>query len=126
METKDLNKYKPTPQEISADIAKWAETMTKWLIRRKSKKYWQIVSFRGLKGGESTGIVDAIAIRKDHKSNSKTFKRGDHFEIVMIQIKGAGGRRPSEPSKEDNKCPRLVSTTMQSTAYCPSGKKRSC
>jgi hypothetical protein len=82
---------------------KWAETMTKWLITYCSKgnKRWQITSFRGSKGQESSGIVDLIAIRKDHRKLVKRpLKKGDLFKIVLIQVKG--GTSPV-PSNEDNK-----------------------
>lgn len=99
----ERKKRKAAPKK-AALAAKWAEIMTKQLIRCKSEKYWQIVSFKGLKGkgSESTGIVDAIAIRKDHKSKSKVFQPGDHFDIVIIQIKGSE-KRAGWPSKCDNR-----------------------
>lgn len=76
----------------------WAKTMTKWLITysTKGKKHWQIVSFEGPRGGESTGIVDRLAIRKNHKLSTKSLKRGDLFEIVLIQVKGGVSKWPTE------------------------------
>src|SRR4030095_12015252 len=86
--------------------AKWATTMTKWRIgfqtngKRlgsptvKPTRRWQLVSFPGPAGRESAGIVDLMAIRKDHAKSSRRFKRGDFFEIILIQIKGGGARRP--------------------------------
>ncbi len=71
--------------------------MTKWLItynRRQGVK-WQLVEFGGQTGAESVGIVDLIAIRKDHRSGLAPLKRGDLFDIVLIQTKGGGARRPS-------------------------------
>ncbi|MFQ5853564.1 MAG: hypothetical protein ACE5JU_23650 [Candidatus Binatia bacterium] len=50
--------------------------------------------FPGPAGRESAGIVDLIAIRKDHGTNNNKFKRGDLFEIILIQIKGGGARLP--------------------------------
>jgi len=87
--------------------AKWATTMTKWRIgfetrgRRLAKpgvkpaRRWQLVGFPGPAGRESAGIVDLMAIRKDHSKNNGKFKRGDLFEIILIQIKGGGARRPN-------------------------------
>ena len=87
--------------------AKWATIMTKWRIgfetggRRLTKpgvdpvRRWQMVGFPGPAGRESAGIVDLIAVRKDHATANGVFKRGDLFEIVLIQIKGGGARRPS-------------------------------
>lgn len=77
--------------------AKWARTMTKWLITHSSKDgvKWQLVEFGGKKGHESYGIVDLIAIRKNHKPTGMNKKRGDLFEIILIQVKGGSARYPS-------------------------------
>jgi hypothetical protein len=77
--------------------ARWARIMTKWLIRHSSKGgvKWQLVDFNGKKGQESKGIVDLIAIRKDHKKPEKGGHRGDLFEIVLIQVKGGSANFPS-------------------------------
>ena len=87
--------------------AKWATTMTKWRIgfetrgRRLTKpgvkpaRRWQLVGFPGPAGRESAGVVDLMAIRKDHSRNNGKFKRGDLFEIILIQIKGGGARLPT-------------------------------
>jgi hypothetical protein len=48
--------------------------------------------FLGRRGRESAGIVDRIAIRKNHATANGHFKRGDLFEIILIQIKGGGAR----------------------------------
>ena len=89
-----------TPSEKALRTARWARIMTKWLISHSSKDgvKWQLVEFAGPSGQESKGIVDLIAIRKNHKERSDGFYRGDLFEIVLIQVKG--GRAPF-PSKED-------------------------
>ncbi len=88
------------------NTAKWATIMTKWRIgfetggKRlgsatvKATRRWQLVSFPGPAGRESAGIVDLMAIRKNHAKASDKFKRGDLFEILLIQIKGGGARRP--------------------------------
>jgi hypothetical protein len=87
--------------------AKWATTMTKWRIgfetggKRLAKagvkpsRRWQLVGFPGPAGRESAGIVDLMAIRKDHATGNGDFRRGDLFEIILIQIKGGGARWPS-------------------------------
>ena len=73
----------------AAKTARWSVTMTRWLITRlKSKKAWKLVSFLGKRGGESTGVVDIMAIRKDHSLGIDGLKRGDLFEIILIQVKG--------------------------------------
>ena len=58
----------------------------------KPARRWQLVGFPGPAGRESTRIVDLIAIRKDHATVNGGFKRGDLFEIILIQIKGGGAR----------------------------------
>lgn len=72
--------------------------MTKWLITfsLKGGKKWQLISFEGPNGGESRGIVDLIAIRRDHKYRDKLLKIGDLFEIILIQVKGGSARWPSK------------------------------
>lgn len=85
-----------TPTQKAAYIARWAETMTKWHIRRvKTCPRWQFVSFRGPYGGESVGIIDILAIRKDHSKASNGLKRGDCLQIILIQIKGGSAANPS-------------------------------
>jgi hypothetical protein len=86
--------------------AKWATTMTKWRFgfetggRRLAKagvkpaRRRQLVSFPGPAGRESVGIVDVMAIRKDRRTSNGKFKRGDLFEIILIQIKSGGARPP--------------------------------
>ena len=86
--------------------AKWATIMTKWRIgfqtngKRlgsptvKPTRRWQLVSFPGPAGRESAGIVELMAIRKNHAKPTGRLKRGDLFEIILIQIKGGGARRP--------------------------------
>lgn len=88
--------------------AKWATTMTKWHIgfvtngkrfgsaEVKPLRRWQLVGFPGPGGQESAGIVDLLAIRKNHKKQKLPFKRGDLFEIILIQIKGGGAKRPDK------------------------------
>ena len=74
---------------------RWAETMCKALGMRVASR-WRFVSFRGKKGGEWRGIVDILAIRKDTSEPLKNgLKRGDLFEIMIVQIKGGKARLPS-------------------------------
>jgi len=76
--------------------ARWAVTMTKVRIRRTiAKTRWQLVTFVGPQGGESVGIIDLVAIRKDHSAGRAGLKRGDLFEIVLIQVKGGSAPFPS-------------------------------
>lgn len=70
--------------------------MTKWLITYTNAGVaWQLVTFAGPGGRESRGIVDLIAIRKNHLSGRTGLERGDLFEIVLIQIKGGSAAWPS-------------------------------
>lgn len=78
--------------------AKWARTMTRWLITHSSKGgvKWRIVEFGGKTGHESKGIVDMIAIRKDHRAIEEGHV-GDLLEIVLIQVKGGSSPFPTGP-----------------------------
>ena len=87
------------PAEEALHTAKWARTMTKWLIKYSSRKgaRWQVVNFVGKKGAESRGVVDLMAVRKDHRGKSTPpLKAGDLFEIILIQTKGGSAGRPTE------------------------------
>ena len=82
--------------EKAARTSKWATTMTRWLIsRNKGRTTWHVVSFCGRHGCESTGIVDLLAVRKDHRTPKQGLKRGDLLEIVLIQVKGGSAEWPS-------------------------------
>lgn len=78
---------------------KWAVRMTKvrirQLVRRKPWPRWHFISFLGKDGGESTGVVDIIAVRKDHGAPRPGTKRGDALQIVLIQVKGGYASRPT-------------------------------
>ena len=92
-----------SPEKKAEKTAKWAHIMTKWLITYSQNKgaRWNVVAFGGKRGHESAGIVDLMAIRKSHRSgaanagNVKGLKRGDLFEIILIQVKGGSARKPS-------------------------------
>lgn len=91
-----------TPEEMSPGkkahhTAKWARTMTKWLVTysRRTGAQWNLVDFGGKAKAEARGIVDLIAIRKDHRHDVPGLKRGDLFEIVLIQTKGGSSPRPT-------------------------------
>lgn len=54
-------------QQSASRTARWAVTMTKVRIRGMiAKTKWQLVTFHGSSGGESVGIVDMVALRKNH------------------------------------------------------------
>jgi hypothetical protein len=79
--------------------------MTRWAIRFSTTgkrsgtaavKRWQFVAFAGPLGGESRGIVDLVAVRRDHHTTmGRPFLRGDLFEIVFVQIKGGSAAWPT-------------------------------
>jgi hypothetical protein len=86
-----------SPSRKAQHTAKWARTMTKWLVTysRRTGAKWQLVEFGGKTKAESAGIVDLIAIRKNHRTATSGLKRGDLFEIVLIQTKGGSARMPT-------------------------------
>ena len=94
---------------IAAKTEKWAVTMTKVRIRHAVAHApfprWHLLTFAGPDGGESRGVVDLLAIRKDHSLPREGLKRGDTFQIVLIQVKGGYAARPTA---EDSKRLRTV------------------
>ena len=82
-------------QKKSVKTSQWAETMAKAIGSRLARR-WRFVSFRGKKGGESRGIVDVIAIRRNMRAADPPLKRGDLFDIILIQVKGGTARRPTD------------------------------
>lgn len=63
-------------------------------------KRWRFVSFRGENRGEWRGIVDILAIRKDTSLPANVnLKRGDLFDIILIQMKGGSAGPPSMVEK---------------------------
>ena len=86
-----------TAQRKAAKTARWAVTMTKVRIRHvASRTRWQLVSFWGVGGGESRGIVDLLAVRKDHGTPKRGTKRGDELQLMLIQVKGGGAAMPTK------------------------------
>ncbi len=86
-----------SPGKKAHHTAKWARTMTKWLVTysRRTGAKWNLVEFGGKTKAEARGIIDMIAIRKDHRHDAPALKRGDLFEIVLIQTKGGSAPRPT-------------------------------
>ena len=82
------------PWKVAGKIDKFTETLFKALSGRVAKR-WRFVSFRGDHGGEWRGIVDVVAIRKDTSDpRYPPLKRGDLFEIILVQMKGGSARKP--------------------------------
>jgi hypothetical protein len=92
-----------TPAYIKAlTTGRWAEIIFRALSSRVAKR-WRFVAFRGIAKGEWRGVVDVVAIRKDTSQPvDSRLKRGDLFDIILIQIKGGSARGPTQ---ED--CARL-------------------
>jgi hypothetical protein len=83
-------------QQRASRTARWAVTMTKVRIRRiAARTRWQLVAFYGKAGGESVGIVDLLAVRKDHRKPINALGRGDALQIVLIQVKGGAAAMPT-------------------------------
>lgn len=92
--------------KLAKKTAKWAVTMAKVGVRQAIAKApwprWQFATFCGPDDEESRGIVDLIAVRKDHGTPRHGLKRGDTFQIVLIQVKGGHAQIPT-----DDDCGRL-------------------
>jgi len=58
------------------------------------------VDFVGPNRCESRGIVDLLAVRKNHAVQSDVLKRGDILDIVLIQVKGGNARFPTQEDVE--------------------------
>jgi len=86
-----------SPPHVKARATgRWAETIFLVLGARVAKR-WRFVSFRGQGKGEWRGVVDVVAVRKDTAQPTNVeLKRGDLFDIVLIQIKGGGARGPTQ------------------------------
>jgi len=83
-------------QEKAALTARWAVTMAKVRIRQAvSRTRWQLVTFYGESGSESVGVVDLVAIRKDHREPVGGSSRGDALQIILIQVKGGAAAKPT-------------------------------
>jgi hypothetical protein len=59
-----------------------------------SRTRWQLVTFCGKAGAESRGIVDLLAVRKNHGVPAAGTKRGDSLQIILIQVKGGSAAMP--------------------------------
>jgi hypothetical protein len=83
------------PHEKAHATGRWAEIIFRSLATRVANR-WRFVSFRGQARGEWRGVVDVLAIRKDtSRPRGAVLKRGDLFDIVLIQVKGGSARLPT-------------------------------
>jgi hypothetical protein len=72
-----------------------AQVAIRRAIEDKPWPHWNIVKFVGKSGRESRGVVDLIAIRKDHSEPIAGTKRGDCLQIILIQVKGGSAAKPT-------------------------------
>jgi hypothetical protein len=83
-------------QQKAARTARWAVTMVKVRIRQvASRTRWQLVTFYGKSGAESIGVVDLLAVRKDHGAPAGVMRRGDALQMILIQVKGGTASKPT-------------------------------
>ncbi len=84
------------PAHVKAHATgRWAEIIFRALSSRVAKR-WKFVSFRGAAKGEWRGVVDLIAIRKNTaQPPGDILKRGDLFDIVLVQVKGGSSAAPT-------------------------------
>jgi hypothetical protein len=83
-------------QRKAAVTARWAVMMVKVRIRWvTSRTRWQLVTFYGKSGAESVGVVDLLAVCKDHGEPVPGSKRGDALQIILIQVKGGSAAMPT-------------------------------
>lgn len=85
--------------QLGEKNSKWAVTMTKVAIRQAIADtpwpHWHLLSFTGPAGHESKGVVDLIAVRKDHGKPLPGLKVGDALQIILIQVKGGSAASPT-------------------------------
>lgn len=88
-----------TAHLLARETDRWTEILFRALSNRVAKR-WRFVSFRGKNQGEWRGIVDVLAIRKNTSLPVRVgLKRGDLFDLILIQMKGGSARAPSLPEK---------------------------
>jgi hypothetical protein len=91
-----LNDAAPSAVDKAVRTDRWTEIMFRALSARSSTR-WRFVSFRGAGRREWRGIVDMVAIRKDTRAPaSDLLKRGDLFDLILIQLKGGSAKLPSQ------------------------------
>jgi hypothetical protein len=118
-----MNSDDRSPGKKAQYTAKWARTMTKWLITfsRRSGARWNLVDFGGKTKAESRGIVDLLAVRKNHQEEVLPLKRGDLFDMVLIQTKGGSSPRPT--AEDIIRLPRSPNTTEQNQSCLQNGTR---
>ncbi len=104
MPSKTTKSERRTPSQQAAHTAKWAVTMAKVGIRQAIADnpwpHWHLLTFTGPAGNESRGVVDLIAVRKDHGKPLPGTKLGDALQIILIQAKGGSAAMPTAEDAE--------------------------
>ncbi len=110
-----------SPGKKAQHTPKWARTMTKWLVTysHRTGARWNLVDFGGKTGVEARGVVDLVAIRKDHLENRTGLKRGDLLEIVLIQTKG--GTAPPPTAEDLDRLSRVARHHRAKALYLRNG-----
>jgi hypothetical protein len=88
-----------TPPDKVIATEQYTEILFRALVSRVAKLRWRFEAFRGPGGRPPAGIVDAIAMRKDHR-RAKDGNRGDRFEFILVQMKGGSAPKPTSKDKE--------------------------
>ena len=102
----DADQLDQSPAESSEDRSVGRDDDEKVRIRGVlARTRWQLVTFCGRSGAESVGVVDLLAVRKDHGKPTRESKRGDALQIILIQVKGG---RAAMPTSEDARRLRIV------------------
>ncbi len=105
--------------ELVNKTKNWAVTMTKVRIRQAMAKTpsprWHLLTFCGPDGAEARGVVDLLAIRKDHGAPRIGMKRGDAFQMILIQVKGGSA---ALPTAEDGTRLRAVARHSEIRSKC--------
>ena len=112
-------------QEKAARTARWAVTMVKVRVRQVvSRTRWQLVTFYGKSGGESVGVVDMLAIRKDHSEPLSPCRRGDALQIILIQVKGGSAAWPTLADAAS--CAQSQRDTVRVRCFLRRGRREGC
>ena len=106
-----------TAQQKAKKTGGWAVAMTKVRIRQiLSRTRWQLITFNGKAGGESVGVVDLLAVRKDHGKPVGGIKRGDALQMILIQVKGGSAADPTPEDAIRGVCQVLLASWKKGAA----------
>jgi hypothetical protein len=86
------------PEKVIA-TEQYTEILFRAWVSRVAKTRWRFEAFRGPGDRPPAGIVDAIAMRKDHRK-ANDGNRGDRFEFISVQMKGGNALMPTDKDKK--------------------------